>query len=417
MPFDNKGRGPGIMVSEHLTTPAYLQLPPYYSEDDLPLHHDGDPDRECIGRSLCLGMDLEADEHDRIVRLWKDFIACDVWGSFVAAAENEDVAKMCGLSNLIKTLHGPGVPGSARSKSSGSVQAPADNGACATNLGTNQPRHLNLKQGLLKFVLPGERYIHRLDRDLVDTWEVGNSASSLGSHQHLGRQNLTRTVAYELQIMMDVVHDVFNDRVEADSWHSIPPRCVHQFRLPRIRYLTLAELREITIGFVGALRRLRDAPFISADLLRCMDLDHEYTGGDFLKDTIWVIAKQGRVAELEETENADCHVHKPATGGNNQELQRTYIAITQEWRPCHLNRLCPTTIKQILLPESTLIDEIQHMVTQGFEAIEENMDFTATSVEMLMYVDGQWVQIPDTQWRLEVLEGPVRVVLTYLEEW
>ncbi|KAA8894018.1 hypothetical protein FN846DRAFT_913370 [Sphaerosporella brunnea] len=300
--------------------------------------------------------------------------------------------------------------------------------------------NVGLQQGLLKFVLPGEPHIYHVDRDLVDTWE-----------------NLTRTVADKFQIELAVVYDMFNDRVEAESWHRISRTCPFafgcfkvtgepvlsntlytacfrflpgvsiKFRLPRIASLTRAQLREIIIGFVGALRRLWGAPNISADLLRCMDLDginqREFNRGGFLKDTIWVIAEQGSVAELEGTENADCHVadeDKPATGLNDQELQRTYIAIaiTQEWRPCHRYReTCPTTIEQILLPGSTLIDEIQQMVTDGFDATEENMRFTATSVEMLTYVDGQWVQIPDTQWRLEHFEGPVRAVLTYSQEW
>ncbi|KAA8903377.1 hypothetical protein FN846DRAFT_891144 [Sphaerosporella brunnea] len=76
----------------------------------------------------CKVMDLDTDEHDRIVRLWKDLSSCDVWSPFVTAAENEDVGKLRGLSNFIKTLRGPGVPDYARSNSSASVQAPADDG-------------------------------------------------------------------------------------------------------------------------------------------------------------------------------------------------------------------------------------------------------------------------------------------------
>ncbi|KAA8903376.1 hypothetical protein FN846DRAFT_908109 [Sphaerosporella brunnea] len=272
-----------------------------------------------------------------------------------------------------------------------------------------------LQQGLLKFVLPGERHVYHVDRDLVDSWE-----------------DLAITVEDKFQIELDVVYDMFNDRVEAESWDHVSrtlpyafgcfkvsgepvlsdtlytacfrflPGVSIKFRLPRIAYLTLPELREIIIGFVGALRRLRGAPHLSADLLRCMDLDHEYPGGDLLQDTIWVIAKQG----------------SPATGGKDQELQRTYIAITQEWRPCHRNRhTCPITMKQILFPGSTLIDEIEQTVTKGFEATEENSRFTITLVEMLTYVDGRWVQIPDTQWRLEDFKGPVPVLGVYRKEW
>ncbi|KAA8892820.1 hypothetical protein FN846DRAFT_896519 [Sphaerosporella brunnea] len=53
--------------------------------------------------------------------------------------------------------------------------------------------NLGLRQGLLKFVQPGERYIYHVDRDLVDTWEVE----------------------------LDVVCDMFNDRVETESWHRV----------------------------------------------------------------------------------------------------------------------------------------------------------------------------------------------------
>ncbi|KAA8912181.1 hypothetical protein FN846DRAFT_887387 [Sphaerosporella brunnea] len=138
--------------------------------------------------------------------------------------------------------------------------------------------NLGRKQGLLKFVLPGERYIYHVDCDLVDTWEV--------------------------------VYDMFNDRVEAESWHRVScasPYAFGCFKVTGEPVLSntlippasdTSPLREIIIGFVGALRRLRGARNISADLLLCMDLDHEYTRGNFLKDTIWVMAEQGSVADL-----------------------------------------------------------------------------------------------------------------------
>ncbi|KAA8914736.1 hypothetical protein FN846DRAFT_901809 [Sphaerosporella brunnea] len=305
--------------------------------------------------------------------------------------------------------------------------------------------NLGLTQGMLMFVLPGESDVYHLDRDLVDTWEVGNPASSLGLHWHLGWQNLTFTVADKFQIELDVVYDMFNNRIDSRSWdrvsrtspyafgcfkvtglpvlsHTRYTACFRfllgvsiKFRLPRIAYLTLPELREIILGFVGALRLLRGARKISVNLLRRMNLESikqdEYTYRDFLKHPIWVIAEPASAPQLEETENDDCHAvdaHKPAT----------YIAITQEWHPSQRDRKkCPTTIKQMLLPGSTLADQIQQTVTEDFEALEENIRFTITSVEMLTYVDGNWVQLPDPQWRLEDFDGPVRVVLIYMQEW
>ncbi|KAA8900067.1 hypothetical protein FN846DRAFT_892257 [Sphaerosporella brunnea] len=310
-------------------------------------------------------------------------------------------------------------------------------------------------QAMLKFVLPGECDIYRFERDLVDTWE-----------------KLTRTVADEVQIELDVVYDMFNNRIDAQSWHricrTVPyaygcfkvtgepvlskmlytacfrflPGVSIKFRLPRIAYLTVGELREIIIGFVGALRLLPGVPNISAELLRCMHLDlvklRGYASGgcecgNLLKETIWVVAKLGSAAEPEETENGDCHVldeHRPTTGSNDQKAvvaRRTYIAITQEWRPCASNppnclRVrnppnCPTTIKQTLLPGTTLVDEVRLTVTKGFEALKENMRFATMSVEMQTHIDGQWVPITDTQCRLEKFEGPVRVVLTYVQWW
>lgn len=273
------------------------------------------------------------------------------------------------------------------------------------------------------------------------------------------RENLTRTIADKFQIELDVVYDMLDDRIDARSWHLVSRTCPYafgcfrvtggpvlsntlytacfrflpgvsiKFRLPRIAYLTLAQLRELIRGFAGALRLLRGAPNISAELLRRMDLESikqgEYTCGDFLKNTIWVIAKPRSATELEETEkNGDCRVvdkHRPATGVNKEEVpiaRRTYIAITQEWHPCsRSDKKCPTTIKQILLPGTTLLDEVRLTVIEGFEALEENLRFTATSLEMFTHVDGQWVPIPDTQCRLEDFEGPVRAVLTYLQEW
>ncbi|KAA8896357.1 hypothetical protein FN846DRAFT_893341 [Sphaerosporella brunnea] len=48
----------------------------------------------------CRVIDLDTDEHDRLVRFWDDLKACHVWGQFVTAAEDEDVGKLRVLINL-----------------------------------------------------------------------------------------------------------------------------------------------------------------------------------------------------------------------------------------------------------------------------------------------------------------------------
>ncbi|KAA8895605.1 hypothetical protein FN846DRAFT_911594 [Sphaerosporella brunnea] len=229
-------------------------------------------------------------------------------------------------------------------------------------------------------------------------------------------EKLTRTVVSQLQIELDVVYDMFNDRIDSQNWErvcrTVPyaygyfkitsepvlsntlytacfrflPGVFIKFRLPRTAYLTVKELREIIIGFVGPLRLLLRASNICAKLLRCMHLNLVKQGGyacgrcecgDLLKATIWDVAKLGRAAETEETENGDCHVldeHRPTTGGHDQKPvvpRHMDIAITQEWRPCpSKNPKCPTTIKQILLAGTTLVDEVRLTVTEGCEALK-----------------------------------------------
>jgi hypothetical protein len=65
MPFYDKGRVTGIMVSEYLTPGGNLQLPPDNPEDDHRLESNGDPYRECTASPVFRDGFLRHVENDR----------------------------------------------------------------------------------------------------------------------------------------------------------------------------------------------------------------------------------------------------------------------------------------------------------------------------------------------------------------